>query len=361
MELPKTIKGEPLNRFVYDSKYREKTLEKIKKDCEKNHQKEIKHAQAEKDKIIRFREEEIKRLENERLDVLVKDQLAINETEGKVTINGSDVLFSDIKGAELNVQLGAKSFTSTHGKSKKSASIGGAIAGGLIGGKSGAVVGGSVLGKTKNNSYSSTSSIPTCLHLGILIDVDGFQQEVILVKNEIRQSSRAYTDASNNAQNIIMRLREVSKKPVPETYTPVDQLQEIKDIERKIQEADENLQKIINTKPEYKIPQMYRTKKQSNMADEEHLEYLKEQDEVNSAKRKSPYKKNPYLVPSFVLGIISMPLSLVLFGIIPAVIGFVSGIKEVINPETRTLAEILGTIMCAFSIGLFVLLMVSIM
>ena len=339
MELPKTIKDEPLNRFVYDSKYREKTLEKIKKDCEKNHQKEIKHAQAEKDKIIRFREEEIKRLENERLDVLVKDQLAINETEGKVTINGSDVLFSDIKGAELNVQLGAKSFTSTHGKSKKSASIGGAIAGGLIGGKSGAVVGGSVLGKTKNNSYSSTSSIPTCLHLGILIDVD----------------------ASNNAQNIIMRLREVSKKPVPETYTPVDQLQEIKDIERKIQEADENLQKIINTKPEYKIPQMYRTKKQSNMADEEHLEYLKEQDEVNSAKRKSPYKKNPYLVPSFVLGIISMPLSLVLFGIIPAVIGFVSGIKEVINPETRTLAEILGTIMCAFSIGLFVLLMVSIM
>lgn len=77
-----------------------------------------------------------------------------------------------------NGKLMVNRIENTTTKSKKHASIGGAVA----------------------------NQIPTCIHMGVLVNIDGFVSEVVLISGEVDLSSFKYKQAQNDAQTIIAQL-----------------------------------------------------------------------------------------------------------------------------------------------------------
>lgn len=90
-------------------------------------------------------------------------------------------------------------------KSKKRGSLGGAVVGGMVAGPIGAVVAGSALGKTRTKTTGTTVSkqIPTCTHLGVLVNINGFVSEVVFISSQVDQSSITFSRAQSDAQNLI--------------------------------------------------------------------------------------------------------------------------------------------------------------
>lgn len=140
-----------LYKFVNDLKYREKVIAKIHKNDDNMYNKRIKQIEKEKDALLKSRTNEITRISNARWEKLAGGKIMVNQTEGKIQINNSTALFSSIQGAELNMMVGSRIVTTENTKttSKKHASLGGAVAGGLILGPVGAAVGGVGLEKPK--------------------------------------------------------------------------------------------------------------------------------------------------------------------------------------------------------------------
>lgn len=357
-----------LFRFVTEPKYREKMLAKSKKEEDKQYQNNVKMAQNERDRLINLRQQEIFRIENSRWEVYANGQLRINWTEGCVVINNNRVLFSSIRGAELNAQDGFRMETTETSITKKNPSIGGAVAGGLIGGKAGAVIGGTGLNKARTTTNSYTNSIPTCNHMGVVIDVDGFKQNVTIINSQVDQSSKMYMSAYNEAQQIIMRLREVSHTPVPQSFIPAREMKSVKDIEKQIDGANEKLNFAINNRPQYKIPAKYRTQEQSHMTDEEYLNYLREEDakRAGATKQKTVKDVNEIGSPamsiaSLVLGIAGLILTVFVIGIAPSIVGLVLGIVALVSGKPKTGIAIAGVSVSAVAIVFFFALLISIM
>lgn len=192
-----------LYKFVNDSKYRDKVIAKIHKNDDNAYNKRIKQIEKERDVLSKSRTKEIIRIANARWEKLADGKIMVNRTEGKIQINNSIALFSSIQGAELNMMVGSRIVTTenTQTTSKKHASLGGAVAGGLILGPVGAVVGGVGLGKTKGKTTGTTVSnqIPTCTHLGVMVNIDGFVSEVVLIANQVDQSSFSFSKAQSDA------------------------------------------------------------------------------------------------------------------------------------------------------------------
>lgn len=363
------IEGTPntekeLLRFVSDSKYREKTLLRARKNEDNAYQHSIKAAQTEKDRLVNLRQQEIDNIENSRWEVYANGQLKINHTEGSVIINNNRVLFTNIKGAELNIQEGFTAITTETSKTKKKPSIGGAVAGGIIGGRAGAVAGGVALNKAKTTSHAYTNSIPTCTHMGVIIDVDGFKQEVVLINREIAKSGKRYLSIYNEAQNVIMKLREISMIPVPKSFIPSNEMPSVKDIEKQIDEADEKLNAVINNKPLYKIPSMYRTKEQSYMTDEEYLNYLQQEDlkrvKETKASKNTVSNSGALSIASMILGILGLLLIVVVIGIIPSIIGLILGIVSITTKSPKRGMAIAGIFTSVFAIALFFAALISV-
>ena len=366
-----TKEEKELSRFVADPKYREKMLEKSKKEEDKQYQNNVKMAQNERDRLIYIRQQEIYRIENSRWEVYANGQLRINWTEGCVLVNNNRVLFSSVRGAQLNLQDGFRTETTETSTTKKNPSIGGAIAGGIIGGKTGAVIGGAGLNKARTTTNSYTNSIPICNHMGVVIDVDGFKQEVIIINSQVDQSSKIYMSAYNEAQHIIMRLREVSRTPVPQSFIPANEMQSVKDIEKQIDIANEKLNFAINRRPQYKIPPKYRTIDQSYMTDEEYLNYLREEDmkrsNVSNKKKTDDLKEagvvgSPALsIASLVLGISGLILTVFVVGIVPSIAGLILGIVALVSGKPKKGMSIAGVSVSAVAIVFFFALLISIM
>ena len=271
-----------LFKFVNNPKYRTKVIDRIHKEKDCEYEKKVKTVEKERDKLIRERTDEITKIANARWEKVAGGKLEINRTEGKARINGSECLFSSIRSAEVNMLSGFRVVTkeNSHSKSKKHASLGGALAGSILMGPAGTVIGGVGLGKTKTKTTgkSVTNQIPTCMHLGVLVNIDGFTSEIVLISSQVDQSGLIFNRAQSDAQTLISQLGALAHTPVPTSFLKPEEEMSVKAIDDQISNKREELETAIADRPVYTLPAMYRTEEQKEMSDEEYLQYLESTD-----------------------------------------------------------------------------------
>lgn len=280
-----------LSKFLNDPKYREKVLARIHKEEDNEYNRRIKTIETDRNKLSKKRTNEITRIYNSRWEKYANGKLLVNRTEGKIKFNNSEALFSSIQGAEINIMSGYRIVTTeqSSSKSKKSASLGGAVAGGILLGPVGAVVGGVGLGKTKTKGTGSTvsNSIPTCTHLGVLVNIDGFVSEIVFISSQVDQSSLSFSRAQSEAQNLIAQLGVLAKTAVPKSFLKPEEEVSVKAIDREIEIKGQELQTAISDKPVYRIPSMYKSEEYQEMTDEEYLQHLANTDTLRMEERRA--------------------------------------------------------------------------
>ena len=142
------------------------------------------------------------------------------------------------------------------------------------------MAGGVGLAKTKEKRTGSTvtKEIPTCLHLGVQVNIDGFVSEIILLSHQVDQSSNSFNRAMSDAQNIVSQLSVLANTPVPESFLKVEEEPSVVAMDSIIKETEKELQIAIEDRPTYILPDIYRTEEQKNLTDEQYLEYLSNTD-----------------------------------------------------------------------------------
>ena len=194
--------------------------------------------------LVNSRKKEINRIEKARWTVVLRNKFSYNMTEGKVSVNNNVYFFSDIKGASIVKTESQRVETKEKSVSKKKGSVGGAIAGGLVMGGTGALVGGVALGKTKTTTTGTSDIIPTCVHLGVMIDINNFQHEIILSNELIDQTSNKYLSLLKESENIMQSIQRISATPVPDSYLLPEQEESVLEIDAKIADAQRELELI---------------------------------------------------------------------------------------------------------------------
>lgn len=246
------------------AKYLEKIDKKIHKDRDRDYNIKVRQAQYKLSQLEKLKQDEINRIAKSRWQA-IGNNFSYNLTEGIVSINGNSYPFTDIKGAEMTKNEGFRTVTNTTGtnnqRAKKHISLGGAVAGGLILGPVGAVIGGSALGKTttngKDNQVTTSDNIPTCHHIGVNVDIKGFNTEIVILSTTVDQSSAVYANAINTAQKIVDQLRILSSTPVPKSFIKPEEEQSVLSYNSQIETATKELQDTIKNKPTYEIPESY--------------------------------------------------------------------------------------------------------
>lgn len=278
-----------LNRFVFDPDYRKRVIARIHRERDDEYNRRIKQINYEIQCLQNNRFKEIDRIINSRWEKLFDGKLFVNKAEGKIKINKKEYFFSDIKGAELNFISGYKTETNgkTEIKTKKHASFGGAVMGGFIAGPIGAVAGASSLGKSSSNANETyvSNEIPICFHLGVLINLNNFITEVVFISSETEQTSKKFNNIQIETQNFILQLNALAQTPVPINYLKPENEKSVQNFNVWIYNKQLELEKAIANKPTYKLPPMYRLSENSNLSDEEYLQYLYQKDEERKANK----------------------------------------------------------------------------
>ena len=150
-----------LEKFVNDPRYREKVMERVRRDADRDREKQIKELESECTKLSKIRTNEIKKITKSRWEKAVGGNLVINRTEGKIKINDTECLFSSIKGAKLHMESAHRTVTTgkINSKEKNHASLGGAAAGAFVGGVPGAIIGGRFLEKQRQKQLDQQLQI----------------------------------------------------------------------------------------------------------------------------------------------------------------------------------------------------------
>ena len=211
-------------KFEYDPLFRGKVESKVRKDADDAYERRIKNCELHLEDLEEERSDEIKRLAAARWEAVGDGEVKFNMTEGKVSINGTECLFSDIYGAELNKEDSYR----------------------LVAGK-----------PTKDQPNPDSVRVPTCNHVGVLVNICGYQSEVVLLKVTADQTDKAYTRAMKNAKDIINKLRYLATVPVPHSFLNVEDEASVIAIDDKIIEAQRELDAAKADKPTYDIPSQY--------------------------------------------------------------------------------------------------------
>lgn len=243
-------------KFEYDPIFHDKIVAQVHKMQDEEYDTNVKNAEINVEKLESLRTNEIKRIADERWQSIGNNYLKYNLTEGKILINQTEHLFTSIKGAEVKKEESYRVVTVEYGKSKKHVSLGKAVVGGVLLGPLGAIAGGA-MGKTTSNGNSVSDSIPTCNHIGVIVDIDGFKTEIVLLDNTVDQSTNIYKEALQNAEEIVSKLHYLATQPVPKTFTKVENEQSVLDIDKQIKEARQKLEDAKDDKPTYEIPERY--------------------------------------------------------------------------------------------------------
>ncbi len=270
-----------LTLFVNDPTYRQEVITRVHKERDRDYERRIRTLRSDREGLISDRSKMISRINNERWEQLFKGKLCVNKTEGKIKINNAIVSYSDIRGAELNIQMMYRVVTEDTSKTKKNASLGGAVLGGVVTGNAlGAMVGAVGLGKQTTRGTSVQNQIPICAHLGVLVNINGFVSEISILSNQVELSSDDYIRAESEAQGIISTLVQYANTPVPFSFLRIEDDPRVREYDEKIVRKDQDIQFAIFDKPTYDIPAMYRTEEQKYMTDADYLEYLAKEDAI---------------------------------------------------------------------------------
>ena len=211
-------------KFEYDPLFRNKVESKVRKEADDAYERRIKNCQTNLDNLEEQRAQQIRKLTDERWEAVADTDVKFNLTEGKVSVNGTEYRFDAIISADLNKEDSYR----------------------LVAGKA-----------TKDQPNPDSVRIPTCNHIGVMVNVGGYQSEVVLLKVTADQSDKAYTKAMNNAKEVINKLRYLATVPVPKEFLPVEEEASVIAIDDKIIEANRELDAAKADKPTYDIPPQY--------------------------------------------------------------------------------------------------------
>lgn len=237
------------------SAYITKVEKNIHKTRDAEYNKSVKYAQDNLQQLEQAKLKEIERITQSRWTKL-SDNASYNMTEGKISINNDIYLFSDIKGADVITRDSYRVETTETSQSKKHVSVGKAVVGGALLGPLGAIAGGA-MGKTTSSGQAIANSIPTCTHIGVNVDINGFGTEIVVLNQTVDQSSSIYSSKMSSAQSIVDTLRKLSTTPVPKNYLKPEEEQSVLDFDPKIKQAEKELQEAVDNKPTYEIPESY--------------------------------------------------------------------------------------------------------
>ncbi len=211
-------------KFEYDPVFRSKVESKVRKDADDAYERRIKNCQVNLQNLEEQRSAEIRKLTEARWEAVGDTSVKFNMTEGKVLVNGTEYPFTAIISAELNKEDSYR----------------------LVAGKA-----------TKENPDPDSVRVETCNHVGVMVNIGGYQCEVVLLKITADQTDKLYTKAMNNAKEVITKLRYLATVPVPESFLPVEDEASVIAIDDKIIEANRELDAAKADKPTYDIPSQY--------------------------------------------------------------------------------------------------------
>ena len=284
-----------LIKFEEDPNYRKKVISRLHKEKDDQYYRRIKQLESEKNKLQKARQNEITRIANARWISLAGGMLWVNKAEGKVKFNKSECNFSDIQGAEVDVQMGYRVITHDNTKSKKSASLGGAVVGYAVLGPVGAVAGGVGLGKTKTTGHITTNQIPVCNRMSVKVNVNGFISEIVIISRQVDQASSVFRNAERQAQELVMKFGEIARTQMPQRIIPVYEENSVRAYDAQIRSKEEEIAFAKEDKPTYELPANYRNYETREMSDEEYLRHLEMKDMERAENRRAEYAEKEKL------------------------------------------------------------------
>lgn len=273
-------------RFQNDPDFRENVIKEVHHKADKEYEDRVLHAQTRINNLESKYKQTYKRFKND-CHQDIGGGIINNAREGYITFRGMKYPYTSILGAEMNSVMGTKTdhiqrtvTTTEEGEEKRSLSVGGAIAGGIIAGPIGAVAGAVAFGKkTKEpdsvhtHTYVEERQEPSCDYLSVKINLDGFISEEVFISSPVKQNSSIYRNAFKEAQGLVSALRMLAATEVPETVLPIEEEPVLLQIQEDIKNAKQELEAAKANKPVYEIPARYLDPSELN-EEEEDLEDL---------------------------------------------------------------------------------------
>ena len=255
-------------RFANDPLFRQEVIAKVHKEEDAKYKKAVDSANS---RLVKLKKEYDKRywqISDARWEKL-NPYIQVNRTEGKLIINGAECDFSKLRSARVVNQLGYRTesyereYTEEHTKEHRDLSVGGAIAGGLVAGPIGAVAGAVLFSKNRTETVEETKTdvfheqTPVCNHLGVKVNLNGFETEIVLISSEKEQKGMEYRRKLDEANKIAAALHTFAETPMPRNVPLVEQEPELVLLYDDIRAAKKALKRAKENKPTYAIPQRY--------------------------------------------------------------------------------------------------------